>query len=226
MANQTKGNEDLIVDVEEVYSNSEKFINDNKNNIVTVTSIVVGIVVLFFGYKYLYLAPLNQEAKEQMWKAEYYFEIDSFNLAINGDGNYLGFLQIVDNYGSTKSGNLANYYLGISYYKKGDFQAAINYLKEFDADDKIISSVALGAIGDAYTELGNLTEALNYYKTAAKNDDNKFSAPIFLMKAGFVAEKLGNKEEAIELYKKLQKEYPLSTEARNVEKYLGRLGVN
>lgn len=225
MSKHTEENPELIVDVEEAVSKTEQYIEDNKSSLTIIVGVIVGIIAIYFGYTNLYLAPMEEEAKEQMWKAEQYFEVDSFNLALNGDGNYYGFLQIVDNYGASKSGNLANYYAGICYYKLGQYQAAIDYLKAFNGTDKMVAPVATGAIGDAYMELGNTSEALSHYKAAANQSKNEFTTPIFLMKAGFAAEQAGMKDEAIDLYKRLQKEYPSSTEGRNVEKYLARLGA-
>jgi hypothetical protein len=57
-----------------------------------------------------------------MFQAVRYFESDSLNLALNGDGNNLGFLQIVEDYSGTKAGNLANYYAGVIYLKQGNFR--------------------------------------------------------------------------------------------------------
>lgn len=217
-------NEEVIVDVEEVYSKTEQYVEENKNSLTIIVAAVVLIIGGYFGYTNLYLAPLEEEAHEQMWKAEQYFELDSFNLAINGNGSYLGFKHIVDQYGGTKSANLANYYLGTSYMNLGQYQTAIDYLTSFDADDKMVAPIATGAIGDAYMELGDLENAISYYKKAAESSDNIFTAPVFLMKAGFVAEQLGKKDEAIEIYKNLQKNYPESQESKNAEKYIARLG--
>jgi TolA-binding protein len=225
MAKHTEDNPELIVDLEETVSKTEQYIEENKNSLTIIVSVIVGIIAIYFGYTNMYLAPMEQEAKENMWKAEQYFEADSFNLALNGDGNQFGFLQIIDNYGASSSGNLANYYAGVSYLKLGQYQTAIDYLSSFDGSDKIVGPVATGAIGDAYMELGNTSDALNQYKAAANQSDNNFTSPMFLMKAGFAAEQLGQKDDAIAMYKKIQKNYPASTESRNIEKYLARLGA-
>jgi tetratricopeptide (TPR) repeat protein len=217
-----KETEETIIDVQEAYSKTEKYIEENKKRLSTITLIVVGIAGLFFAYKYVYLPPLEKEAAEQMWKAEQYFEKDSFDLAINGDGNYPGFEKIADNYGSTNAGNLAKYYLGICYLRKGDYQVAIDYLSDFDSDDEMLGPVAKGAIGDAYMELGNTDEALNYYLKAAGKSENTFTAPIYLMKAGLAYEALSDYKGAKKVYTKIKNNYPESNEGRNVEKYLAR----
>lgn len=160
-----------------------------------------------------------------MWMAEQYFARDSFNLALNGDGNYLGFLDIIEEYGITKSANLANYYAGISYLHLGEFETAIEYLKQFESDDKMVAPVAYGAIGDAYVELEDLDEALIFYKKAVNSSENEFTTPIYLMKVGFVHEQNGDYDKALEAYKRIEKEFPNTAEGRQIEKYIARVEV-
>ena len=161
-------------------------------------------------------------AQAQMFQAEHYFEKDSLKLAMNGDGTNPGFIQIIDDYGSTKSGNLAKYYLGICYLKQGDFQNAIDNLTSFSSDDQIVGPMAIGATGDAYMELGQTDKAIEYYLKAAKKKDNDFTASMFLQKAGWAYEILGQYDKAIEVYTKIQKEHNKSFEARDIDKYIAR----
>ncbi len=155
-----------------------------------------------------------------MFMAEMYFEQDSLSRALNGDGQYPGFLEIIDQYGLTKSANLATYYAGISYLKLGDFEQAIKYLKDFDGDDKVAGPMATGAIGDAYMEMDNLDKAIGYYIDAADQSDNELTAPLFLMKAGTACEIQGNYRKALELYKRIKKNYPRSFEGTQIDKYI------
>ena len=214
--------EEVIVDVEEVYSKSEKYIEDNKNTLSMIVGAIVVIVGGYFGYTNLYVMPLESQAHEQMWKAEQYFEVDSFRLALEGDGNYYGFLTIINEYGVTKAANLANYYAGICYLNQGEYETAISFLGDFSSDDEILGAVALGAIGDAYMEMGNQNEALSYYKKAASNKTNDFTGPVYLMKAAFVQEQLGDYSSAVDSYNKILQEYPSSSESRRVDKYIAR----
>ena len=79
-----------------------------------------------------------------MFMAEKYFENDSLNKALKGDGNYLGFLDIIDQYKFTKSANLSHYYAGICYLKKGEFQNAIDQLNSFSSGDQLVGPMASG----------------------------------------------------------------------------------
>lgn len=221
MAKQTKKDE-TIVDVEEVYSKTEKFLDENQKPIYIALGVILAAVALYFGWNKLYIAPKVEEAQTQMFKAERYFEKDSFRLALEGDAEYPGFLEIADDYGMTAPGNLANYYAGICYLRLGSFEDAIDYLENFDGDDRLISQLAEGAIGDAHMELGDYEEALSSYLDAANDDPSDYS-PIFLMKAGLAAEKSGDYEEAVDIYTELEEKYPTSQEAKNAPKYIARV---
>jgi tetratricopeptide (TPR) repeat protein len=155
-----------------------------------------------------------------MYVAEKYFETDSFRLALEGDGSYLGFIDIIDEYGITKCANLAKYYAGICHLKLGEYEEAIDNLKKFDSDDALVGSVAIGAIGDAYIELGQLEEGLEFYLKAAERKKNDFTSAVYLKKAGLVYEELGDYKKALEVYEKIESQFPKSEESRDIEKYI------
>ncbi len=223
MAKNSNQEEELFVDVEEVYGKTETFIEENKNSIIAV---VVGIVVViggYFAYSNFVAAPNEQEAKEMMFMAEQYFQQDSLNKAIYGDGVNMGFLAIEDNYGSTKAGNLASYYLGISYLRSGQYEPAIEALEDFSSDDVMLSAIALGAQGDAYMELGDKSKAASFYSKAAKANANEFTSPIYLMKAGMAYEAIGEYKDALSAYKTIKKDYNKTQEGAEVQKYIARV---
>ena len=214
--------EESIVAVESALSRSEQFIEDNQKLLITIIAIVVGVIGIYMGYKKYYLQPMEEEAQSQMFVAAQYFERDSFNLALKGDVNYPGFEGIIDDYSGTKAANLSKYYAGISALQLGKFKEAIDYLKSFNADDKMLKPISLGAIGDANMELGNKEEAANYYMKAANASDNEFTAPIYLMKAGQAFELLSNNKKALEAYNRIKENYKKSAEGRVIDKYITR----
>jgi tetratricopeptide (TPR) repeat protein len=225
MTKKNNKQEDGFHVVEESLTRSEQFIQKNQNLLSTVIVAILALVAAYLAYDRYIALPNEQEAQSQMFMAERYFAVDSFNLALNGDGNYMGFNQIIENYGRTKSGNLANYYAGISNLKMGQFEKAIALLKDFKADDAMVNPIAKGAIGDAYSELGNMDEAAKYYSEAAEVSDNAFTSPYFLFKAGEVLEQNGKLDEALKAYETIDTKYHSSAEARSIEKYITRVKI-
>lgn len=215
-------NTEVIVDVQEVYSKTESFIENNKKVLSMVLGGIVVVIGLYFAYTQIYLGPKEIEAQSSIFMAEKYFEKDSLDKAINGDGVNYGFIDIIDEYSGTKTANLAHYYLGISYLRTGAFEDAIEQLKAFSSDDIMISSIAIGAIGDAYMELGNVDDAISYYEKAAKNNENELTTPMYLFKAGLAYEEKGDYANAFDKYTTIKKDFSDSSEGRTIEKYLAR----
>jgi tetratricopeptide (TPR) repeat protein len=222
MAQDTK--EQPALDIEAAYDKTETYINENKKSLALIVGGVIVLVGIFFAWKYMYQEPRNEEAASAMYKAEIWFQKDSFNLAINGKGDTLGMAAVVEEYGSTPSGNLARYYLGVSYIRTGQWDPAIEALEDFDSDDKFLSVMSLGLIGDAYMEKGSVDEAIDYYLKAANKNSNKFTSPMYLKKAAFAEEDRGNKEDALKLYEQIKVDYPESQDAAQIDKYIVRAG--
>ena len=219
MANERKEGE---LDLVSTWSKVEKYIDENKN---IVSGAGLALVVLIAGLVWyqIDLSSKNELATEKIFRAQSYFEIDSLNLALNGDASGPGFLEIVEEYGGTKVGNLANYYVGMCYFKQGHYEESIKYLKEFDSDDMFAQSLAWASIGDAYAEMGDLKKSISFYKKASDNNPNELITPFLLMKTGLALEKNQNYKEAKRMFETIQTEYPQSTEGKSADKYIARV---
>jgi len=222
MANKNK-TEDQFAQIEETLTRTEQFIEENQKSLMTIVGAIVGIVALFSIYQNFYIAPMEEEAQAEMYMAELYFQKDSFNLALNGDGQYLGFLDVADDYSSTNVGQLANYYAGLCYLNTADFDNAIEYLGDFSSDDIVLSSLALGCMGDAYMELGDVDAALDAYASAVSNSSNDFTAPRYMMKQALIHDANGDSDKALNLYKSIKNDYKTSREANGIEKYIAKV---
>jgi tetratricopeptide (TPR) repeat protein len=220
--NKKDDNPQTISNVEETLTRTEHFLEENYKNLL----IGLGVIVVLVGIVWLgklYLGKRNEEAQSQMFQAEKYFEKDSLKLALNGDGNYLGFIDINKDYKLTTAGNLACYYAGVCYLKMGSYQDAIKYLDKYSKKDKVIGSIAIGATGDAYVELGDIDKGIAKYIEAADYAENSFNTPLYLMKAGELYELKGNFAEALKTYERIEAKYPESTEGSSIDKYIARV---
>ncbi|MCX6325183.1 MAG: tetratricopeptide repeat protein [Bacteroidia bacterium] len=220
--NKKDVNPQTISSVEETLTRTEQFLEENYKTLLIVLGVLVALVGIVWLGK-LYLNKRNDEALSQMYQAERYLEMDSLNLALNGDGNYLGFLDIAKDYKFTNSGNLSRYSAGICYLHLGEYQEAIDFLNKYSKKDKVLGSLAIGATGDAYVESGDLDKGVAKYIEAADFAKNSFNTPLFLMKAGEIYELTGKYADALKVYERIENEYPESTEGTTIEKYIARV---
>jgi len=203
-------------------SKTESYVESNKNTLVIAGVVIIAICSLYFYWQKILIPKAETKAQTAMHAAERHFGNDSLNLALYGHGGDMGMLDIIEEFGSTKSANLAHYYAGISFLKLGNFDQAIEYLSGFSSDDEMIGPIAEGALGDAYSEQGKPKDAASHYKSAANMADNEFTSPMFLLKAGKAYEQLGDYSEAVSLYKKIQQNYPNSDQGKDIIKYITR----
>ncbi|MFM2284945.1 MAG: hypothetical protein RLZZ543_442 [Bacteroidota bacterium] len=223
MADKTTPKHDTLQDIEASLSNTEMFIERNQKKLLLVLAAIVVVVGGVLAYNQFIVKPKEAEAQTAMFRAEIYFEKDSFNLALNGKGDVEGFLSIIDNYSGTKSGNLAHFYAGVCYLQTGKFQEAIDQLDAYDGEDIMTASMAMGAKGDALMELGKTQDAIDQYVKAAGKNENSFSTPMYLMKAGIAYEEMKNYDKALEIYQKVQKDFYQTSEGREADKYIARV---
>lgn len=215
--------------LDETANRTEAWVEKNQKLIFAVVGAITFLALCYFAYNKFVAEPKEKDAVEDISLAQKHFQeaIDGvksdslFNLALNGaDGKY-GFVKIADEYSSTKTGNLANYYAGISYLNIGKFDKAIEYLENFSSDDKILKSLSIGAIGDAYSQKNNAKSALEFYIKASENSKNEFTTPLFMLKAGKTALALGQKADALKYFEFIKDNYESSPEAQGIDALIG-----
>lgn len=200
------------------------FIEENTKSLAFIAVAVIVLIGIFIWYQSVYLKNRSEEAANQMFKAEQYVGVDSLaNKAINGDGGYPGLEKIAEEYENTKSANLANLYLGGIYLRKGEYKKAVDALSKYSATGSPVADpLALGLLGDAYSELKDYKQAATYYKKAIDKSTNKFTTPMFLKKLGLVNETLKDFKAAEENYTKIKSQFPESQEAQMIDSYIAR----
>jgi tetratricopeptide (TPR) repeat protein len=217
---KSKGKE---LEVGEIVSRSEQFLEKNQKSISYGVIGIILIVGAILGIRHGYLIPREKKAATAIFRGENYFAIDSFALALNGNGlDYSGFESIIDEYGGTKAGNLAKGYAGVCYFKLGDNEKAMKLLKSFSGKDNMISPALIGLIGDCYVNAGNVKEGISYFEKAAKEADNEAISPAFLKKAGIAYEHLKQYNEAAKAYTTIKEKYYNSMEASDIDRFITR----
>lgn len=206
---------------------TEDFFERNSKKIIAVLVVLIVAAALIYGYRELISLPRTEKAAELIAEAQYRFEGENpdFELALNGDANGAGFLDVIDQYGSTPAGNLAKHYAGICYLRMGDLDNAASFLAEYapvrGIPGSIVNAQNLGLQGDVAVERQDYARALKFYDKAVKASDNSLTAPLYLRKAGLAARAMGDKELSTAYYQRILDNYAATPDAREAEKLIG-----
>ncbi len=220
--------------LDETASKSEQWVEKNQRPIFIGLIAIAVIILGYLAYNKYLLEPNELEAADELAYPKKHFEraqntsvaVDSlYNISLNGSDGKYGLIDIVENYGNTKAGNLAKYMSGIAYLKTGNYEDAIKYLSDFSSDDEMLGSLALGNIGDAFSEINQYEDALKYYVEAANFKDNNFTSPLYLLRAGNIAMELKEFDKAEEYFTKIKDNYASSNEARNINIFVQRAQI-
>lgn len=222
MSTKKENKIDELENVESVLSTSEAFIEKYQKQIIFAVATVVLVVLAVIAFRNFYIQPRETEAENQMSKAQAFFAVDSFKIALEGNKDFTGFKDIASDFSITRSGTLAAAYAGICYYKLGQYDNAIKFLSQYEGKDNYFSTSVVGLIGDAYVEKGETSKAVDYFEKAADRK-NEILSPVYLKKAGVVYESLNKPEKALKAYTQIKEDYSKSTEAADIEKYIARI---
>ena len=202
-------------------SKTENFVSKYQGLIISSVIIITTVVFTYLAYNKFILEPKKEDATTELNQAQYYFNLalssedskDLFGNAINGGGGKFGFLDIIENYDNTPSSNLAVFSIGMSYLNLNKYDKVIEYLKDFESQDILLSSIVQGVLGDAYLQLGDQKSALQSYEKATSLNENNFTTPKYLYKAGLLSISLGKNKAASKYFKKIKNDFPDSKEA-------------
>ena len=209
-----------LENVQEALNTTSAWIEKNQNKLTWAVTIIVAIVVGVLALNTYVIKPKAVEVNNENAKAVTYFMQGDWEKALNGDeAECIGFQAIADEYKCYQGGKLAALYAGICYYQLGQYEDAAVYLSKFSADDLTIEPAALQLLGDTYVQLEEYGKAAKAFEAAAKSG-NDIIAPMSLKKAGFVHLELGNKVAAKKAFETIKADYPASTEAQDIEKYI------
>ncbi|QLG44092.1 tetratricopeptide repeat protein [Costertonia aggregata] len=215
--------------LDEGASKTEEWVSKNQNYILGVIGVIAVGVLGYLAYNQFVIKPKQADAANQMYYPQQYFdqaltnttEKDSlYTLALEGAEGKYGFLDIISEYSGTKAANIATYSAGMAYLDMQQYEKAIEYLESFSSDEAMLGALAKGGLGDAFMQLNQPKEALDYYEKAIAHSDNDFTAPKFLYKAGVTAMELNQNEKALGYFQKIKDEYSKSSEANTIDVFI------
>lgn len=218
--------------LDETAGRTEAWVAKNQKYIFIFIGVVALGVLGYLGYNEYVQKPKEQEAANEIYQANAFFQ-DAMNgstatkdslltLALKGGEGKYGLLDIIEDYSGTKAANLANYSAGIAYLNLKDYTNAIEHLSDFSSDDPVYGAVAKGSIGDAFMQLNQPVDALDYYEKAVSHGVNDFTTPKYLLKAGIAALEAKEFTKASGFFTRIKEEFENSTEAKNIDVYIGR----
>ncbi len=196
--------------IEQTVSGASLFLEQNKKTIFTVIAAVVVAGLLCLAYVKLVYEKQLTAAMEAAYPAEILFQNGEYELALNGNDEILGFVDIIADYG-TKAGKSMPLYAGICEYNLGNYESALAYFQKYKGKEPILAARAKACEGDVYVALEDYEAAVKAYKAAIAVADNVFAAG-YLLKEGLALEALGRKAEARECYVTIQEKYSSSRE--------------
>jgi len=207
--------------IDEAVIESGSFLMKYRNQILIGVGVIVLLIGIYWAYRSFYVEPKTKEAQAALFRGEQYFIAGQDSLALYGDGNaYIGFEAIINEYGSTKTGDLAKAYAGLSYARMGKYDQALNYLKDFSGGDEMVTPAVKGAIGDCLVNTGKADEAVSHFEKAAKEANDILLSPIFYKKAAIIYRDQKNYDKVIELFTKIKNDYMMSPEAAEADKFI------
>ena len=224
-------NENLGSKKSEQLQENENFVTrflsffDKYQNIIY--GVIIGILVVILAilaFNRFYIQKKNAEASAQIVQPIHWFiqgDTASLKLALEGDGENDGFLDIASGYKITKTSNTANYYAGLTYLKLGQKEDALEYLKKFKKKEDVLWYACQATIGDIYDEQGDESKAISYYEKAAKGTDPYFT-PIALFKLGQMFERKGDWKKALDAYQTIEKDFYAEYNKMSIAQYVER----
>lgn len=218
--------------LDETASRTEEFVAKNQKYILGVLGAIAIITLGYLLFQRFVAEPKQQEATDDLFVSQQNFQLaldaanpkaqDSlFNLVLKGSEGKQGSIGIADQYSGTDAGNLANYYAGIASFNLKKYDDAIKFLEKYSSKDAFMSAIAIGAIGDSYSEKNDANKALEYYIKASQAGTNDFTTPRYLLKAGQTALTLGKKSDALKYFTEIKEKYDTTPEGQQIDAMIG-----
>jgi tetratricopeptide (TPR) repeat protein len=208
------------------YVKLTSFYNANKRSIsIAVTALVLAVFAAVIYVKNR--SENNEKAITALGAIFETYDAGQFQTAVDGipEKNIQGLKSIVDNYGGSATGDLARFYLAGAYSQLGRYDEALKEFEEYSPSGELLSVARLSGIGSCYEAKGMFREAAASFEKAGTQYPKDVSAAENLNDAARDYGLVGEKEKAIELYKRIKKNYPTTAFARDADRFIAQLSV-
>ena len=201
------------------YFEAQSWFEQNKKRVSTLATILVVVIAATWIY-FNDRATSNLSATADLGKVMRYYDEGQYQTAISGSPqeNVRGLEQIVDDYGSTPSGEIARLFLANSYFALTQYDKALELYRNTDVGDKSLMASVYAGIAACETEKGNVAEGARLYEKAASTDAKNLHTAEYLYRAAGSYLQAGDKEKAADLLERLKKDFPQSTFTREADR--------
>ncbi len=203
------------------YARAWGYYDTHKTVVYGVLGALVVLALAVVGWMY-YKEAQGEKALVAMAPAVRAYEQGNFREALDGPQGSPGLMAIADDYSGTPSGNLAAYYAADASYRLGEYDQALRFFDDYDADENILGASALAGEAAAYEAKGDFARAAERYMDAADFLESELTAPQYLFSAARAFEQAGRYDRAVEVYTTLRDDYPESNLTANIDFFVAR----
>ncbi|MCB9261617.1 MAG: hypothetical protein H6607_04515 [Flavobacteriales bacterium] len=184
---------------------------------------IVGGALVLVCAAWWYVADVYKPKKEKAANSALFFpqanlRNDSIELALNGDGENMGLIEVAKKYSGTLAGQQAALHVARIYMNQEKYKEAIEYIDKVDFDDEILAATVIGLKGDCYVEMDDVKKGAEYFMKAANKRDNLFTTPYHLQKAARAYMFLNDSKSALKALERIKEDYNKTYYAADIDK--------
>ncbi len=215
--------EDALVST---YIQVRTFYEEHKRTISIALTAFVALVIAAVVYVNNQKAS-SEKATTELGKVIPLYEGGQYQKAIDGvpEQNIAGLKSLVSNYGGTHSGDLGRFLLANCYYQLQKYNEALKQFQDFSPSDPLFNASRLAGVAQCYEALGKYAEAADNFEKAGTKYPQLANAAEYLSDAARNYAIAGQKERAVELYRRVKKNYPTTSFGRDADRFIAELSV-
>lgn len=168
---------------------------------------VLLIIAGILGYNYIQ-GERDAQAQEFLGAILLEYEKGDYRISLDGIGENIGLLKIVERYGSTAAGNTARFYAGNAFFALKEYDQALEQFEQFRAGRDFLGAsatagrAAIHELHEEYSLAGDL------FRRAADMDANAVRGPYYLRKSAHAYISSREIDLALDVIRQAKENYP------------------